>query len=232
MTMRLASVLEVAANNAARAAKPLVIDTRLLVAIAEAPQDWRSRARTVPAPQHGNRGPDSRTPIPESAGLREEMGKPGGTLTIFLLQGGHRICENECCHAFLSISRQIMMEMLSFERLMVRLRPGDDDAAAVVFHAMPTARRPGVPTVRYLARRQGRPGGHHPVGVQEFLPAGERGQFEVDDWENLWSLLVVITLRKCGQRRDYLRAERRDAARRSPRGVAGGPQPVLGSDQP
>ena len=32
-----------------------------------------------------------------------------------------------------------------------------------------------------------------------------RGKLEFDGWEQLWGLLAVITLRKCGKRRDYLR---------------------------
>jgi RNA polymerase sigma-70 factor (ECF subfamily) len=40
-----------------------------------------------------------------------------------------------------------------------------------------------------------------------------RGEIILGDWDDVWRLLVVITLRKCGQRRDYLRAARRDVRR-------------------
>ena len=106
------------------------------------------------------------------------------------------------------------MENLSFESLMTRLRAGDDEAAAVVFHRY--ARR-----LVALACRQfdawittkADPEDIIQSVFKSFFVRCELGQFEVDDWENLWCLLAVITLRKCGERRDYLRAERRDAAR-------------------
>jgi hypothetical protein len=41
-----------------------------------------------------------------------------------------------------------------------------------------------------------------------------RGRLEFDGWEQLWGLLVVITLRKCGKQRDYLRARLRIPAGR------------------
>src|SRR5262249_7015194 len=37
--------------------------------------------------------------------------------------------------------------------------------------------------------------------------------FEIDSWEDLWGLLTVMTLRKCGRRLTYFRAARRDADR-------------------
>jgi RNA polymerase sigma-70 factor (ECF subfamily) len=39
------------------------------------------------------------------------------------------------------------------------------------------------------------------------------GKLEVQDWGSLWSLLTVITLRKCVDRVDYHRAQRRDIRR-------------------
>jgi RNA polymerase sigma-70 factor (ECF subfamily) len=39
------------------------------------------------------------------------------------------------------------------------------------------------------------------------------GQFEIDDWNELWGLLTIITLRKCANRRTYLKARRRDIRR-------------------
>jgi RNA polymerase sigma-70 factor (ECF subfamily) len=41
----------------------------------------------------------------------------------------------------------------------------------------------------------------------------ERGEFALEDWDDLWSLLTVVTVRKCRRRRAALRAGRRDAAR-------------------
>jgi RNA polymerase sigma factor (sigma-70 family) len=48
------------------------------------------------------------------------------------------------------------------------------------------------------------------------------GKLEVRDWGNLWGLLTMITLRKCLDRVEYHRAERRDVQREAaPAGAAG-----------
>jgi RNA polymerase sigma factor (sigma-70 family) len=47
------------------------------------------------------------------------------------------------------------------------------------------------------------------------------GQFECDSWRDLWSLLTVITVRKCRDRADYFLAQRRSADAE----VADGPEP-------
>jgi RNA polymerase sigma-70 factor (ECF subfamily) len=39
------------------------------------------------------------------------------------------------------------------------------------------------------------------------------GQFELESWDSLWSLLAVITIRKCSARRDHYFAARRDVRR-------------------
>jgi RNA polymerase sigma-70 factor (ECF subfamily) len=39
------------------------------------------------------------------------------------------------------------------------------------------------------------------------------GKLQVHDWDNLWGLLTVITLRKCLDRVEYYHAERRDVQR-------------------
>ena len=46
-----------------------------------------------------------------------------------------------------------------------------------------------------------------------FLRRAKDGQFDVENRERLWSLLTVITLRKCGHHIDYFRAARRDVRR-------------------
>src|SRR5262249_7496744 len=47
------------------------------------------------------------------------------------------------------------------------------------------------------------------------------GQFKLTDWDSLWSLLVVITLRKCGHRIEHFRTARRDIGREQPLPAAG-----------
>ncbi len=42
-----------------------------------------------------------------------------------------------------------------------------------------------------------------------FVRYGE-GQFKIANWNDLWSLLTLITIRKCADRIDHIRAQRRD----------------------
>jgi RNA polymerase sigma-70 factor (ECF subfamily) len=101
-----------------------------------------------------------------------------------------------------------------FHELMGRLRSGDGDAAAIVFSRF--SRR-----LIALASGQFDTWIRHRVDLEgvvqsvylSFFVRYNRGQFGLDDWENLWGLLIVITLRKCGHRREYLRAACRDVAR-------------------
>jgi RNA polymerase sigma-70 factor (ECF subfamily) len=46
---------------------------------------------------------------------------------------------------------------------------------------------------------------------KSFFVRLEKDQFEIASWDDLWSLLTIITVCKCADRRDYFRAQRRDA---------------------
>lgn len=48
---------------------------------------------------------------------------------------------------------------------------------------------------------------------RSFFSRQAGGEFEFEDWDSLWSLLALITLRKCGNRIEYYRAARRDLQR-------------------
>jgi RNA polymerase sigma-70 factor, ECF subfamily len=104
----------------------------------------------------------------------------------------------------------------SFVGLVARLRGRDEDAASEVFRRF-------VRRLVALANREFDPHDHagaDPEGVVQsalgsFFARLARAPIEFDGWEQLWGLLVVITLRKCGKRRDYLRAHCR-----SPKGRA------------
>jgi RNA polymerase sigma factor (sigma-70 family) len=48
---------------------------------------------------------------------------------------------------------------------------------------------------------------------KSFFLRNQRGEFQLDDWGELWSVLAMVTLRKCAKRLRYLRAARRDAGR-------------------
>jgi hypothetical protein len=46
-----------------------------------------------------------------------------------------------------------------------------------------------------------------------FFARARRGEFDLAGWDELWSLLVIITLRKCARRLREVKAARRDPRR-------------------
>lgn len=102
----------------------------------------------------------------------------------------------------------------SFAGLMDRLKSGEDDAARVVFQ-------------RYAQRLMGL-ARHHldhrltakvsPEDVvqsayKSFFIRQREGDFEIGNWDSLWGLLTIITLRKCADRAAQYRTEKRDFTR-------------------
>jgi RNA polymerase sigma-70 factor (ECF subfamily) len=62
---------------------------------------------------------------------------------------------------------------------------------------------------------------------KSFFIRHREGKLEVGDGGGLWNLLTLITLRKCADRVEYFRADRRDAGREAT-GPAGGDRPDPG----
>ncbi len=107
-----------------------------------------------------------------------------------------------------------MPEDTSFADLMTRLRSGDDQAAAQVFHRF--AQRL-IALARTRLSQSVRPK-MDPEDVlqsvfRSFFARHAGGEVEVENWDSLWGLLVVITMRKCGRQGVYFHAARRDVAR-------------------
>ena len=102
----------------------------------------------------------------------------------------------------------------SFPELMDRLRSGEDEAAREVF-------------IRFAARLVGLARRHldgrlavkvDPEDVvqsayKSFFIRQRDGTLEVGNWDGLWGVLTMITLRKCADRAAFYHAGKRDVAR-------------------
>jgi RNA polymerase sigma-70 factor (ECF subfamily) len=109
----------------------------------------------------------------------------------------------------------------SFADFLARLQARDDAAAQELFGRF-------THQLIALARHRIATGLQHKVDPEDvvqsayksfFLRYGE-GNLEAVNWNSLWGLLTLITVRKCAERVAYHRAERRDVAREvsAPRG--------------
>jgi RNA polymerase sigma-70 factor (ECF subfamily) len=102
----------------------------------------------------------------------------------------------------------------SFTDLMGRLRAGDQDAAREVFERfVRNLVRLAGSQFDAVLRRKVDPEDVVQSAYKSFFLRYGAGKLEVRDWDNLWGLLTVITLRKCFDRVEYHRAERRDVQR-------------------
>ncbi len=102
----------------------------------------------------------------------------------------------------------------SFPDLMSRLRGGDDDAAAAVFTRF--ARRLAGLARRHLdthIRQKVDPEDVVQSAYKSFFVRFGDGQLAVVDWDNLWGLLTLLTVRKCADRAEYYRAQKRAVSR-------------------
>jgi RNA polymerase sigma-70 factor, ECF subfamily len=107
-----------------------------------------------------------------------------------------------------------MSDIDVFDEVIARLRAGDETAAEEIFRRfaerlIPLARN------RLDVRLRGK---FDPEDVlqsvfRSFFLRQANGQFELHDWDGLWSLLVRITLRKCGRRMAAFWTDRRDVRR-------------------
>jgi DNA-directed RNA polymerase specialized sigma24 family protein len=110
----------------------------------------------------------------------------------------------------------------SFAELASRLRAGDEDAAAEVFRRF--ARR-----LVALARTKldtwirGKVDPEDVVqsAYKSFFIRNAAGLVELSDWDHLWGLLALITVRKCANKVEFFRAGRRDAKAEWTPGSAG-----------
>jgi RNA polymerase sigma-70 factor (ECF subfamily) len=108
-----------------------------------------------------------------------------------------------------------------FQDLMARLRNGDQEAAALIFqrfaHRLVALARSRLSP---LLRAKIDPEDVLQTALRSFFRGQAEGRLEVESWDSLWSLLTVITLRKCGRRVEHFRAACRDVRREADVGRA------------
>lgn len=107
-----------------------------------------------------------------------------------------------------------MADIDSFDELIGRLRAGDDQAAAHVFNRF-AYRLIGLVRMRTagLLRQKFDPEDVLQSVFRSFFIRFAEGQFDFKDWDSLWGLLTLITLRKCDTSVAFFRAARRDVLR-------------------
>jgi RNA polymerase sigma-70 factor (ECF subfamily) len=108
----------------------------------------------------------------------------------------------------------------SFGSLMKRLRAGDDEAAARVFRRF---------ACRLIALAQGHlsaalrqkedPEDVVQSAFKSFFRRQADRPYDLDGWDKLWSLLALITVRKCQDRAAQFGAACRDVRREAPDGA-------------
>jgi RNA polymerase sigma-70 factor, ECF subfamily len=101
----------------------------------------------------------------------------------------------------------------SFAELAVRLRAGDQGAATEVFRRF-AGRLVSLAHTELDARLRRKEDPEDVVQsvYRSFFSRYHAGQFEFATWDALWSLLTVITVRKCLDRTDYYLAKCRTVA--------------------
>ena len=103
------------------------------------------------------------------------------------------------------------------QALMARLSAGDEDAAAEVFSRF-AHRLIGVARGKLhdVLRSKEDPEDVVQSVYRSFFRRQREGQFHIDSWEDIWGILTVMTVRKCGRRLNYFRADRRNVEREVP----------------
>jgi RNA polymerase sigma factor (sigma-70 family) len=97
---------------------------------------------------------------------------------------------------------------------MARVRSCDDAAETVVFRRF-AHRLIALAARQFDARIRNQADVENVVlsAYKSFFRRNQRGEYDLADWDELWALLVIISLHKCTKRRKHLRAARRDARR-------------------
>jgi RNA polymerase sigma-70 factor, ECF subfamily len=107
-----------------------------------------------------------------------------------------------------------MADDASFAELLGRLRTGDQAAAALVV-ARYTHRLVALVRAKLDGRIRQKEDAEDVLQsvFKSFFHRCGLGQFQLDSSQDLWALLVSLTLHKCGHRVDYFRAAKRNVQR-------------------
>jgi RNA polymerase sigma-70 factor, ECF subfamily len=107
-----------------------------------------------------------------------------------------------------------MDEDARFDDLIGRLRAGDQAAATEVFQRF-SRRLIGLARTRLEGSLRQKVDAEDVMlsALRTFFRRHGEGQFSVPGWDELWRLLSLITLRKCGRAVEYYLAECRDVRR-------------------
>lgn len=110
-----------------------------------------------------------------------------------------------------------MADESSFDDLMTRLKAGDQEAAAQLFERF-AQRLIALARSRLDPRLTGKVDAEDVMQsvLKSFFTRFARGQFDLANWEGLWGLLVIITLRKCGRKVRLFCGAGRDVNREEP----------------
>jgi RNA polymerase sigma-70 factor (ECF subfamily) len=102
----------------------------------------------------------------------------------------------------------------SFADVMARLRAGDPTAEAELFSRF-AGRLLGLARANLDARLRAKldPEDVLQSVYRTFFRRHAAGQFELGGWQDLWSLLTVLTVRKCGRWRAHYQTNSRDVGR-------------------
>ncbi len=111
------------------------------------------------------------------------------------------------------------------EVLLDQLRAGDNRAADAIFQRF-AERLVAMARSRLDVRLRQKVDAEDVVQsvFRSFFDRSARGEFDFANWEGVWGLLVLLTVRKCGRRTTHFHADRRDARREIP---GGGVNPVV-----
>ena len=107
-----------------------------------------------------------------------------------------------------------MSQESSFVDLAERLRRGDESAADLLYERF-ARRLVGLARLHLDARLRAKvdPEDVMQSAWKSFFRRQAEGQIDLRSWDALWSLLTVITVRKCARRADHFRARCRDVRR-------------------